>query len=54
MRDLTSTIVAAGLMLAVWGPAGLQRARQALLPPPVPAALPVVALLLQQDRLVTG
>lgn len=38
-------IVAAGLMLAVWGPAGLQRARQALLPPPVPAALPVVALL---------
>jgi len=38
-------IFAVGMVVIVWGPAGFQRARQALLPPPAPAALPVVALL---------
>jgi hypothetical protein len=38
-------IFAVGIVVIVWGPAGFQRARQALLPPPAPAALPVVALL---------
>ena len=38
-------IVAAGIVLVVWGPAGLDRARRALLPLPAPAALPVAALL---------
>lgn len=38
-------IFAVGMMVIVWGPAGFRRARQALLPPPAPAALPVVALL---------
>jgi MFS family permease len=38
-------IVAIGMVVIVWGPAGLHRARRTLLPPPVPAALPVVALL---------
>lgn len=38
-------IFAAGIGVIVWGPAGFQRARQVLLPPPAPAALPLVALL---------
>jgi hypothetical protein len=38
-------ILAVGIVVIVWGPAGFQRARRALWPPPVPAALPVVALL---------
>jgi hypothetical protein len=38
-------LFAVGMVVIVWGPTGLDRARRALLPPPAPAALPVVALL---------
>jgi hypothetical protein len=42
---LVIAIVAVGMVVIIWGPAGLHRARRMLLPPPAPAAVPVVALL---------
>lgn len=38
-------VVAVGTIVIVWGPAGLRRARQVLLPLPAPAAAPLVGLL---------
>jgi hypothetical protein len=41
-------------MVIVWGPAGLHRARRMLLPPPAPAVLPVVALVVIAVALAGG
>ena len=38
-------IVVVGTLAIVWGPAGLRRARRALLPMPAPAAAPLVGVL---------
>ena len=46
--------LAVGTVGIIWGPAGLQRARQTLLPPPVPAAGPAPTTLPKHELLYLG